>query len=199
MSVGAVSPRNVSLLAGGLWELVVETRDLDGELVDTAPTLTVTNPAGTTTSPAWETVSAGVLRATVLPAVAGRWIATVVDATYGAVDFGAYVALTTAAGAMPVAADVVAYMGGTSWENADVEDALAAEAAAQRARCRVAAVYPDDLREALLRRVLRNLALRSLPLATVPGDGEGSAPMPVPHTDPEVRRLEAPHRKLTVG
>jgi hypothetical protein len=55
-----------------------------------------------------------------------------------------------------------------------------------------------DLREALLRRVAANLARRQLgPLPGPQGDSE--TPAIVPARDPEVRRLEGPWRKTTVG
>lgn len=58
--------------------------------------------------------------------------------------------------------------------------------------------YPPDLAEALCRRVARNLALRGLPLATLQSDSE-AGPLVLPGKDPEVRRLEGPVRRVTVG
>lgn len=103
--------------------------------------------------------------------------------------------------AAPTAGDVEAYLGDTSYTTEEITAALAAEQAAQAARCRVPAddaTWPADLTEALKRRVARNLALRNLPLAQLEGDADlgGITPRVV---DGEVRRLEAPWRKVMLG
>lgn len=103
--------------------------------------------------------------------------------------------------AAPTVTDVEAYLGDTSFDATELGAALAAEKAAQATRCRVPAdadAWPADLAEALLRRVARNLAMRGIPLAVLQGDSEGG-PTVLPGSDPEVRRLEAPHRRLKVG
>lgn len=100
--------------------------------------------------------------------------------------------------ALPVLADVKSYMGETSYDDSTLTAALAAETAAQARSCRIPSPYPDDLREALLRRVARNIALRGQPLGVLEGDG-GSVAGFLPRQDPEVRRLEAPFRRLTFG
>jgi hypothetical protein len=96
--------------------------------------------------------------------------------------------------------DVVNYLGDVSgqWSAEERTRVLAAELQAQRDTCRIPAVYNAALREALLRRVQRNLALRSLPLAVLTGDADGGTSI-LPGRDPEVRRLEAPYRKRKVG
>jgi hypothetical protein len=101
----------------------------------------------------------------------------------------------------PTAEDVEAYLGTTSYTTEKLGAALAAEKAAQAARCRVPAddaTWPADLTEALKRRVARNLALRAVPLAQFQGDQEIGTFTPR-IVDSEVRRLEAPHRRITVG
>lgn len=80
----------------------------------------------------------------------------------------------------------------------DVQDALEAEIQAQRDVCRIPDEFSASLRQALLRRVARNLALRGLPLMVLRGNAEVGDLTP-PGRDPEVRRFEAPHRKLPVG
>ncbi|GAB3817460.1 hypothetical protein [Kribbella italica] len=93
------------------------------------------------------------------------------------------------------------YLGVTSASDEAIESALAAETAAQAVVCRIPAApedYPDDLAEALCRRVARNLALRKIPLAVLLGDAESGSTI-LPGRDPEVRRYEAPHRRLVVG
>lgn len=200
MTVEALTPTSDLLPVNGRWVIAVQVTDDDGRLVDAAPVVTVTLPAGSTATPTVETVEQGVYRAAYEVVTTGRYVARAVSSGYGAADFAVYVTATTAGTGMPDADDVAAYMGtsAASWETEEIQDALDAESAAQRSRCRVGAVYPADLRQALLRRVVRNLALRSLPLAVLRGDAEGGDTI-LPGADPEVRRLEAPFRKLAVG
>lgn len=98
---------------------------------------------------------------------------------------------------MSIPADVSAYLGQHSHSDEAVIDALAAETAAQLAVCKVPVEIPVDLRQALLRRVLRNLAMRSLPLGVQQDELSGGIRMG--STDPEVRRLESPYRKRFVA
>lgn len=100
---------------------------------------------------------------------------------------------------LPTITDVRAYMedAALQWTDPELQGALNAEQAAQARVCRVAS-YSDDLREALLRRVQRNLAMRALPLAVLQGDAEAGNSI-VPGRDPEVRRLEAPYRRVVLG
>jgi hypothetical protein len=95
-------------------------------------------------------------------------------------------------------ANVQTYLREWSWTDPEITAALNAEAAAQRAKVKASALFLDDVREALLRRVARNLAMRSVPLAVLTGDGESGAQV-LPGRDPEVRRLEGPYRKLAFG
>lgn len=104
----------------------------------------------------------------------------------------------------PTEAQVVAYVApSSSADAAEVGSAYAAEKAAQARRCRVPAddaVWPADLAEALLRRVAHNLALRQLPLGVQASISEvGVQTNRVGGTDAEVRRLEAPFRKVVLG
>jgi len=101
---------------------------------------------------------------------------------------------------LPTLANVKTYLGDAAgrWTDAELTEVLDAETAAQAAACRVVPFYTDDLRAALLRRTMRALALRSLPLAVLQGDGEGGS-ITLPGRDPEVRRLEAARRKLVLG
>lgn len=101
--------------------------------------------------------------------------------------------------AVPTLEDVTAYLGDTSYSQDEIASALAAETAAQAAMCRIPVAYPADLGEALKRRVARNLALRGVPLSVVGGDTLDGGNVYVPGRDPEIRRLEAPHRRLVVG
>lgn len=104
----------------------------------------------------------------------------------------------------PTAEEAYAYLGpDTSASEEEAASAFESERASQAHRCRVPAddaEWPADLVEALFRRVAHNLALRALPLgvqATI-SDG-GVATNQVGGLDPEVRRLEAPFRRLVVG
>lgn len=200
MGVSAASPTAQQMTVGGRWVVEVEVTNDDCEVVDAVPTITVTLPDGTTATPTVETLETGVYRAAYELADPGRHIAEAVAAGYGAAGFAVYASAATSATGMPDVAAVAEYMreSAASWETEDLQSALNAEAAAQRSVCRVGAVYPDDLREALLRRVVRNLAMRGLPLAVLRGDAEGGDTV-LPGRDPEVRRLEAPHRKLVCG
>lgn len=200
MGVQALSETAALVTVGDRWVITVETTDDDCVRVDAEPTVTVTLPDGSTSSPTVELVETGVYRAAYVPAATGRHLARAAATGYGVADFAAYANNITAASGMPDVDAVADYLreSAASWETADLQGALDAEAAAQRRVCRVGAVYDADLREALLRRVARNLALRNLPLAVLRGDAEGGDTV-LPGRDPEVRRLEGPHRKLPVG
>lgn len=102
--------------------------------------------------------------------------------------------------AIPDLAAVKAYLGASAaqWSDADLSAVLASETAAQALACVIPDTYPDDMAQALLRRVQRALSLRALPLGMVQGDAEGGSTV-LPGRDPEIRRLEAGHRRLVVG
>jgi len=113
---------------------------------------------------------------------------------------------------MPVApdlADVKAYLGtDVSWSDDEISAALASETAAQERVVRFPLdvdpldpdPYPADLAEALCRRVAANLANRALPLGVQANMSEAFvAQTRVGGGDREVRRLEAPWRRLVVG
>ncbi|MGH3499952.1 MAG: hypothetical protein ACRDQA_03470 [Nocardioidaceae bacterium] len=110
----------------------------------------------------------------------------------------------------PSAQEVLTYLDGQG-STADLDTvsrALAAEIAAQARVCRIPIdadpddpqPLPDDLAEALKRRVAHNLELRQLPLGLQATLSEaGATTNRVGGTDAEVRRLERPWRKVTVG
>lgn len=195
MGLRALTAASADLPIGGQWVVVVETRTIDGYLTSDTPAMVVTLPAGSIANVSFTTVTAGVYRAAYTVGSAGRYVARVTTSD-DALDLTVYVTATTAGVGMPTVDDVDVYLDEHSWELDDLQAALDAESAAQRAVCRVAAVYPADLREALLRRVARNLALRRNPLGQPQGDADFNF---IPGRDPEVRRLEAPHRKLVIG
>ena len=76
---------------------------------------------------------------------------------------------------------------------------ISVETAAQAKKCHgVGGSFPD-LNEALSRRVQANLARRALPLGVMETSGDAEGRAFAPRADPEIRRLEAPYRKITVG
>lgn len=192
----AVTGTTGLLAVGARWDIAVHA--------DALPTVVITLPDGSTSSPEvtqdtrWGEPGCR-YQASYTVATVGRHLAHVATAD-DAVDFAVYVAGPTSVNGMPDADALAHYLrdDAASWETEDLDDALAVEAAAQRSVCRVGAIYPDDLRGALLRRAQRNLAMRALPLAIPQGDADAGATI-LPGRDPEVRRLEAPHRKLTIG
>ena len=97
-------------------------------------------------------------------------------------------------------ADVTAYLGAdaaSQWSDAELTSALTAEAGAQATRVKAAALMGvPDVDEALMRRVARNLAMRKVPLGIAASEIEATR---VSGTDPEIRRLEAPYRRVVVG
>jgi hypothetical protein len=100
---------------------------------------------------------------------------------------------------LPTIADVKEYYSGAAqFSDGQLSDVLASEAASQALVCTIPDDYPPDLRQALLRRVARALAMRALPLGMQVGDAD-TGPALLPGRDPEVRRLEAGHRRLAVG
>lgn len=198
MSVTAVQNKQ-ELNTGDVWLIAASVRDLDGCLTDAvAPVVTITLPDGTTATPTVERVSTGTYRSTYTPATAGRYLGAAVAAGYGTADLAFYASgTTTETGMWLTVGHLRTYLGDHSWSDAAVLGALNAEAAAQRRVCRIGAVYPADLREALLRRVQRNLAMRGQPYAVLENAEPGA--QFIPGNDPEVRRLERPHRKVVLG
>lgn len=93
---------------------------------------------------------------------------------------------------VPLVEDVAAQLGKTAEAIQDVYDA---EVSDQARRCRVEP-YNAALAAALVRRVSRSLAMRNLPLGVLQDDTGATR---VGSTDPEVRRLEAPYRKVVIG
>lgn len=105
----------------------------------------------------------------------------------------------------PTLSDVKTYLGESAarWSDSELQAALDAETQAQIEVCRIPTdpftdVYPVTLGEALKRRVLRNLTMRQYPLSMPTGDAQSGASF-LPSKDVEVRRLEAPYRKLVTA
>lgn len=200
MTVSAFSAASRQLPIGGLWRITVSILDEHGYAALAEPDVTVFLPDGTMSalSPAEGSVY-GVWDATYTVTTAGRYTARVVAPGYGAVDFTAWVAPAVLAAGYPDTDDVDNYLGEHSWTDEELQDALDAEAAAQRRSCRIPADYPDDLRQALLRRTARNLSMRRVTLSVLRSDGEGGDVTVLPGRDPEVQRFEKNYRKLGIG
>lgn len=198
MTISARSSSSQTLPVGGVWLIEVRVTDSDGCPATDTVIVTVTLPDDTTDTPTVTEVCTGRYRAEVTVDAVGRYVAGAVG-TLGAVDFTAYVAATVAGADMPAIADLDEYLGTHSFTDDQLTDALDAEAAAQRKACRVPAAYSADLRQALLRRCARNLAFRRVPLSVLQGDADAGTTNAYPGRDPEVRRLEAPYRRLPVG
>jgi hypothetical protein len=182
------------------WVLV---SDVDGTpaAADTV-TLAAALPDGTTdTGTVTAQTRVGLYEATYDLTQAG---ATTVTITVTSADFGddvitAVIGVRATTGAPPDASAVHAYLGDTSATDEEIADALASEQAAQAARCTIPADYPEDLAQALKRRVARNLAARAVPVASYTSFEGGTTAVRVPRIDAEIARLEAPYLRLPVG
>jgi hypothetical protein len=141
----------------------------------------------------------GYYRAASTVVTAGRQLIEVSQIDYGVTYFRAEVLDTTdPLGSIPDLDDVKDYLGeDISFTDAEITEALAAETSAQWAECNVPAIYPADLRQALLRRVARNLTLNENPMSTPRGDAEIPSSIRAGR-DPLVLRLEGPHRKVWI-
>lgn len=95
------------------------------------------------------------------------------------------------------------YLGVDAPSDDKVRSSFASEAASQAHRCRVPVgdvPWPDDLVEALYRRVANSLAVRAVPLGLQVTMTEAAvSTVHVGGLDAMVRRLEAPYRKLVIG
>lgn len=109
---------------------------------------------------------------------------------------------------MSALVDLKIYLGTTlagDYDDVVLSSVLDAEIDAQNARVRVGHqltdpltwdAHPASLREALLRHCARNLAMRRIPLGIVESDVYS---LRVSANDSEIKRLEAPFRRLAVG
>lgn len=93
------------------------------------------------------------------------------------------------------------YLGVThSFDESEIAEALAAETVAQANACRIPDPYPADLALALKRRVARALEMKNMPLGSKGAvDETGLLGAFRPGADPEVRRYEAPYRKVVMA
>lgn len=204
MAVRLLSSAVVDRAVGSTWEIRVAADEL--------PVLTITKPDGVTLAPAvlFTYDSVGVAPdfvaqyvATVAVLVAGRYVGSVFTSDGGAL-VQCYAAAVTTNANLPDADELSDWLGGVdahSWETADLTGVLAAESAAQRRVCDIPAAYPDDLRQALLRRAARALDMRRQ-LTEQPRTEGGDFDLPpaaAPGRDAEIRRYEGPFRRIVIG
>lgn len=189
-----------SYLLGQAVPLAYAVTDETGDAASPATAvLTVTKPDGTTATPTIteDADTVGLFVLDYVPTVVGPHAAVFVTTDPPGAEAASF--LVTSGAQYPVSLDdVKAYIGTSAATDPNLADALAAEYAAQAARCRTG-LYTADLRQALLRRVQCNIARRSLPLGMTLGDNDAGTSSYVPGQDPEVRRLEAPYRRMVVG
>lgn len=195
MGVEVLSGSGVTLAEGAVWTLVIAVTD-DCYPANVTPTVLVTPPIGPDVSATVEAYGGG-WRATYPTVSPGLHAALVDAAAFGQAAVVALVNEAAGSAAWPDVTDLDSYLREHSATTEELADTLAAETAAQFAACRIPGAYPPDLRNALLRRCARNLALKGIPLAVLQGDSESGATI-LPGRDPEVRRLEGPYRKVTV-
>lgn len=195
MGAQALAGNTARLDVGDVWPCyLLITSDTSGLPVTGTVTAAVTDPDGAEVAVTVTTPARGIYLAAPTLDVAGRWTLVADVEGVGVVTFAATAAAVTS---VPTLAQVLDYLGETSFADAEVADALAAEAAAQVSACRVPADYPADLAQALKRRVARNLAARSVPVATFTSFEGGQTSARVPALDVEVARFERPWRKLS--
>lgn len=198
MTVTAVSTTSATLVLGQQWLLDVSVTDVDGCPVADTVVFSVTDPEQADTTSSTETVETGRYRTVVTPVTEGRYVAVAAGAAYGAAAFTAWVQAVSDAVDFPDVTELDSYLGTNGATTDELQEALDAQGAAQRADCRIPPVYGADLRSALLRRCARHLALKRIPLAVLQGDAE-NGPTTLPRNDPMVRDFERNYRKLTMG
>ena len=200
-SLTVLSKPSAYAVLGEAWTVRVRTVDEYGYVTGAvAPVAAAVLPDASALVPTFlSDTSLGDWTTSIVLTQAGRWTLHV-STPEDALDVAVWAEGPTTGTGMPTVDDVARYLGqsASSWDRGTLQDALDAERSDQRARCGERAQYPDALRQALLRRVARNLAMRRLPLAVNVGDADGGS-LVLPGRDPEVRRLEAPYRRLVVG
>jgi hypothetical protein len=202
--LAAVNPyteQSQTLDVGDEWVISVAILDDDGDPTDATVGIIVTTPSGLISSPTVTEDETGLYTSTFTTAEEGRHLAVATSSgdVVGVCAFTAWTSSPTDADAMPTISEVSLYLGENSWSNDELTDALAAEAplSGHAARCRP--FTRPTWREALKRRVARNLAARAVPVATFTSFEGGGTSTRVPMLDAEIARLEAPYRKRRVG
>jgi hypothetical protein len=198
MNITMVRGDNAAVVVGGKWNIEFFTLDNDDYLAASSPLLTITLPDGTTDEVDADFAASelpGMYLFSYTTTLPGRYVAVITATEMSPKYISAEALVVTADDDMPTADDVAVYLERSDLDQAMLVRVLEAEKAAQRARCRIPAAYPPDLREALLRRCARNHSMQNLVNTT---DTEGGATF-TPSNDPEIRRLEAPYRKVLLA
>lgn len=199
----ALTATSVEQQLYGRWIIAVAVYDDDGNpALETTPVLTLTDPDGTSTNPAMTQESDGTWKKAFTVDLPGLYVAKLEAPQHDALAFATYVRPVTLATELPDVAAVRDYSSDDleSWDDPDIQAALDTELEAQVARCGVRAIRPAPLNEALMRRVIVNLAKRSLILPGLTyGDAEiVGTPSFIPGRDNEINRLEAPYLKVVL-
>lgn len=201
----ALSETSAQLLVGDRWVMDFLVLDDDGYLAsDPTVAIQFSQPDGDQPDPAptAQLLSTGVYRVAMTVSEFGRYVVVVSADGYGATGFTAFTQSVSEAGNLPTPDDVRAYSAGSldaDWLDGDIQTVLDSEASQQRQRLSIGAIYPPDLFEALCRRVVialdRRQKLNAGDFSTGVLGGETQAFIPV---DPEIKRLEAPYRKVVM-
>lgn len=184
---------------GDVTRLAFESFDETGTPVNAlTATCQVVTPSGSTVVVPLVNAGVGVYTADYVAAVAGRHRATfTTTGQYAGVAVDVFDIIAPTLSALTVA-EMRAYLGDTTATDADLQGVLLAEQSAQADRCTIDP-YTPALREALLRRIARNLAARSVPIAVFNSFEGGGQQFRVPKIDSEIARFEGPYRRLCVG
>lgn len=190
----ATSARDVQLDMGDTWIFSVSIP------AGATAVVVVTNPEGEQSTPV-PVEETELVTVHVLLDAEGRYLAVVTVELDDVTDVVPFTAWAAAPGGPPGLTAVKAYLssnGGTSAPDDVITEALNAEAANQRIMCYTDS-YGYDLAEALKRRVARNLAARSVPIASFTTFEGGATQQRVQRYDAEVSRFESPYRRVVVG
>jgi len=177
--------------------LAYQVNDEDGNATSpTTAVLTVTKPDDTTETPTIteDQDTVGLFELDYVPSAAGLYSAVFVTTGPNGADAVSWIVQDIPADTVTLAS-VKTYLGDISDSDAEIQSALDAERHAQAVRCDVDP-YGPDLAEALKRRVARNLAARRVPVASFTTFDGGATSSRAPGRDPEIERLEKPHRRL---
>ncbi len=201
MSASLVSSATADLVVGQEWLIRVKASELPGLVVFLPDGEQFTPPVVFEAESGYDVYPDAIYVATVPLPFPGRYMAAVISGSTVLVTAQAFAA-QTAVSNIPDFAALNDYLGGDeahSWTEGQLQEAIEIEAAAQRRVCRTPAVYPNDLRAALLRRAARFLDMKRRQTA-----GDDGGDFEVPSTvaigrDQEIRRYEAPWRKVVTA
>jgi hypothetical protein len=185
-------------LLGNVVPLTFAVYDAGGTLTDAATAaLTITLPDASTTNPTLDHPSVGTYQVDYTPPVAGApYVARLVTTGPTGAAEDLFAVIGAAAAAMTIA-ELRIYLRTTSATDAQLAAALTAERESQAQDC-IIEPYTMTLREALARRVARNLAGQAIPLAHVTsyGTDSGTAAVYATSWDGEIDRLEWTRRRV---